>query len=268
MLQLRDKVSETLLIPLYMRYLASQQPNPIIRDEAALALVPQIDYDFAKFDTAVGSLAGTAVRARYFDDVARGFISRHDNPVIVQLGCGLDDRLGRLGEAAAERPFVQLDLPEVIALRREWLPPKPNETLLAASAFDPAWAEGLKAQFPDAQFLFLMEGVLMYFPRETVRGLFATLAQFHGSEAAFDVCSSLVVKKQHRHDTLGKLRARFEYGCDNPREMEQWADHLTLVSEKHYPDFVGFKRAGRLYWLMRLLPFMRKTFKLLHYRIG
>ena len=41
MFQIQDAVSETLLIPLYMRYRESLKPNPIIHDESALRLIPQ-----------------------------------------------------------------------------------------------------------------------------------------------------------------------------------------------------------------------------------
>ncbi len=32
MLKIEDAISETLLIPLYMKHLTSQQPDPIIKD--------------------------------------------------------------------------------------------------------------------------------------------------------------------------------------------------------------------------------------------
>jgi len=42
-------VSETLLITLYCRYLETQRPDAIIKDEKAIELVEKIDYDFSKF---------------------------------------------------------------------------------------------------------------------------------------------------------------------------------------------------------------------------
>ena len=63
MLHLEDSVSETLLIPLYMKHLASQMPNPVIHDEAATHLVRQLDYDFSKYDHIIHTVVGTAIRA-------------------------------------------------------------------------------------------------------------------------------------------------------------------------------------------------------------
>ena len=47
-LESENVVAETLLIALYARALEARQPVPLIRDDAAAALVEQIDYDFAR----------------------------------------------------------------------------------------------------------------------------------------------------------------------------------------------------------------------------
>ena len=86
MLHLEDSVSETLLIPLYMKHLASQMPNPVIHDEAATRLVRQLDYDFSKYDHIIHTVVGTAIRADYFDRLTADFIQRRPNPVVVTWG--------------------------------------------------------------------------------------------------------------------------------------------------------------------------------------
>jgi O-methyltransferase involved in polyketide biosynthesis len=48
MLQSQDKIAETLLIALYARAVEAQLPNPLLKDERALSLVEQIDYDFSR----------------------------------------------------------------------------------------------------------------------------------------------------------------------------------------------------------------------------
>ena len=270
MLEIENAVSETLLITLYIKYLSSQQPDPILYDAAACRLIPQINYDFSKFDHAYRSIAGTAIRARYFDDVTADFIRHRKNPVIVELGCGLDSRHERLGERAGEVPFYLLDLPEVITLREKLLPPRDGENLIAASAFDTEWMDDLAGRHPDGQFLFLIEGVLMYFPKEDVRALFQRLAQrFHGSEAVFDVTSTWMTKISDKHDALKHTRARFVFGCDNDREPELWADNLHLIAAKYLAtDFPRWREIGFFaYWMMRLLPFMRDSYRFLYYRI-
>ncbi|OAM39685.1 class I SAM-dependent methyltransferase [Eikenella sp. NML120348] len=271
MIKIENAISETLLIPLYMKYRASQQANPILTDPAACRLVPQIDYDFAKFDRAKPTLIGTAIRARYFDRLTADFIRRQSRPVVVILGCGLDSRRERLGSEADGIPFYQLDLEDVIQWRRAILPPQSNETLIAASAFDTEWMDDLHVRHPDAQFLFVIEGVLMYFPNDTVRALFQSLAaRFHGSEIAFDMCNRWAVKNSARHDAMRHVSARFESFCDNEREPEKWADNLCFISNSYivgdFPD--EWKRIGFVSSLiMRLVRVIRESSRMLHYRI-
>lgn len=66
-LVLDDKIGETLLIPLYMKARESQRQHPIICDQAACQLVDVLNYDFSKFDQAIASSVGVAIRSRYFD---------------------------------------------------------------------------------------------------------------------------------------------------------------------------------------------------------
>ena len=267
MIKIENAISETMLIPLYMKYRASQQTNSILIDPAACRLVPQIDYDFAKFDRAKPTLIGTAIRARYFDQLTADFIRRQSRPVVVILGCGLDSRRERIGSTADGVPFYQLDLEDVIQWRRAILPPQSNETLIAASAFDTEWMDELHARHPDAQFLFVIEGVLMYFAEVQVRELFQQLAQRFRGEIAFDVAGTFMVKHSDQHDALKHARARFDFACDDDRQMESWAANLHLVSAKHMTDFPEAKDIGLNYWLMRLFPKIRHAYRLLHYRI-
>ena len=51
-------VSETLLIPLWARAEETKRADGLIRDEFAVQLVEQIDYDFAKFARAKHSQTG------------------------------------------------------------------------------------------------------------------------------------------------------------------------------------------------------------------
>jgi O-methyltransferase involved in polyketide biosynthesis len=94
-----DNVAETLLIPLYIRAIESQRPDALLKDEKAVALVRQMDYDFspimqAGIDEHVQ--VALALRNREFDRYARDFMARHPEAVVVHIGCGLDARFERV----------------------------------------------------------------------------------------------------------------------------------------------------------------------------
>lgn len=217
MLKIEDAISETLLIPLYMKHLASQQPDPIIKDEAAERIVSELDYNFSKFDNVIHTVIGTAIRADYFDRLAADFIKRQPNPVIVNVGCGLDSRRERIGEIAQNVPFYSLDLPDVMTLRIKLLPPQNGEVFLGTSAFDAGW----------------------------------------------------MASHSDQHEALKHSRARFVFGCDDDHEPERWAHNLHLVSAKRLmTDFPAWKKSGVLSAMItRRLPFLKESFRMLHYRI-
>ena len=94
-LQSENVVAETLFIPLYARA-EVQQPAPLIRDDAAVALVERIDYDFAASKLSGLDQVTVIMRVREFDRRTRDFLGRHPEAVVVHIGCGLDTRFERV----------------------------------------------------------------------------------------------------------------------------------------------------------------------------
>ena len=120
---LTENVAETLYIPLAMKRKETLRKNAFFQDPYACELLEKIDYDFSKYDKAIRSSVGVAIRSRYFDDQTKAFIEQHDNPVVVHIGCGLDTRFQRLGSAITNKAvFYEVDLPEVMQLRKALLP--------------------------------------------------------------------------------------------------------------------------------------------------
>lgn len=138
-----NDISETLLIPLYMRAKESRRgKDAIVHDPVAQALVEQIEYDYSKFDAAKMSEIGCAIRCRFFDDIVKNFVNSHSNPVIVNIGCGLDARCQRTVDGKKNVTFYSLDLPDTINLRRHFIPETSNETYISESMFDTCWMNG------------------------------------------------------------------------------------------------------------------------------
>ncbi|MGN0235449.1 MAG: class I SAM-dependent methyltransferase [Paludibacteraceae bacterium] len=239
---IKNSVAETLLIPLYMRAKESMRGDKaILRDTDAAKLVEMIPYDYSKFDGAKLSEVGCNVRAWYLDNVVRDFIEANSNPVIVNVGCGLDTRAQRIGSQSSVK-YYSLDLPEVIETRAAILPETKNETYISSSMFDEKWMEELKSTHPDASFLFIIEGVLMYFDEVKVKGLFKSfLKYFPGAEIWFDLCGSITVKQQKRHDSVKNLSARFHWGLDNGREIEKWDEHIKMIRQSSQGLFFKYR---------------------------
>ena len=71
--------------------------------------------------------------------------------------------------------WYDLDLPEVIALRRQMIAEGDQRRYLGCSVFDSSWLTDVSVH-ASRPFLFLAEGVFPYFEEEQVKGLFLTLA--------------------------------------------------------------------------------------------
>lgn len=266
-----DAVADTLFIPLLMRKRETERPNPFFVDPLASALVARIDYDFERYRGARQSSVGVGLRARYFDEQAAAFIREHTHPVVVQIGCGLDTRWSRIGEdLAAKACFYELDLPEVINLRCKVLPETPRDRHVSVSMFETFWMDELRLAHPRSSFLFIAEGVFMYFEKEAVRGVLENLAErFPGSMVLFDMVSSWMCRNAHRHDTVRLASATFRLGCDRDRDLEEWSEKLSFVSSRVMADFPEWRRAGLFFWLaMKGVPWFRKASRMLLYRLG
>lgn len=266
---INDKVGETLCITLYMKHLENQRKDSALRDPVASCLTRCLEYDFSKFDGAVSSQTGVVIRSKYFDDMARHFIDSHVDPVVVILGCGLDTRVHRLDDVAHKAHFYELDIPEVMQMRDHYIECAPNVLRIGCSMFDFSWAEIIRKQRPCSPLLIIIEDVIMYFEQPKIDAFFAQLAdEFECAEVLFDIINTWMSKHSHLHETVKMARASFKSGVDKDDYFESLNKQLKLVNAVCYQDFKLWRRIGLKGWLTRLMPKLRNSNRMLHYRIG
>ncbi len=259
-------VEETLFIPLYMRAKESARKNGIIFDETACKLIKQIDYDFTKFDSAPKSELGCVIRCRHFDQKVQRFINKYNNSVVVNIGCGLDARYQRIKEKA-DAVFYDLDLPSVIALREKLMPPQaPANITISASFLDTKWMDELKSKHPNSPFIFIIEGVVMYFYKEQVVASIKQIAdRFKNFELHFDVVGPLLVRTGIKPDSLNDSSVQMRFGISNGHLFEEWIPQIKLTDSISYLD-IEKKRWGKSGFILRMIPgFARKFSSILGY---
>jgi methyltransferase (TIGR00027 family) len=263
-----DGVAETLLITLYIRAMESQRPDALIKDDRAVELVRRMESDFSRVRQVrmdEDDKVAVILRNREFDRYVRDFLSRFPCASVVHIGCGLDSRFERVDDGKVE--WYDLDLPDVIELRRKLVGGEgPRHHLLGYSAFDPAWLQTLSAggQRP---FLFIAEGVFMYFEQSQVKSLVLALRdQFPGSELVFDTFSPFMVRMNNLRYAISKLGARFHWGLGRGRDVERWGSGITLVDEWFIFDRPE-PRLAHLRW-MRHIPMLSRVIGIFHYRLG
>ena len=246
-------IGETLLIPLYFRAQETQKVDGLFKDEMACKLISQIDYDFSDFGKDYLTKIGCVMRVNHFDNKARAFISQEKNPVIVNVGCGLDTRYQRVIKDNSTLLYG-VDLPDVIALREKLIPHSTNEINIASSMLETKWMDDLKSKHPESNFIFIIEGVLMYLPENDIKFFLSNLAmRFKGSEVHFDVCGSLTLKKWLKNYSVKHTRAHFVFAIDDGKIIEKWIPNMVLIDELNYLK-MDRKPWGMLGFLVGLVP--------------
>jgi O-methyltransferase involved in polyketide biosynthesis len=115
----RGTIQETLLLPLWGRAFETQKNNPRLVDHKAVEIIKAIDYNFSTIEeTQSMSQHGWVARSLHTDRMALEFIEEHPQATIVNIGCGMDTTFSRIDNG--EIMFYELDLPDVIALRKNF----------------------------------------------------------------------------------------------------------------------------------------------------
>jgi O-methyltransferase involved in polyketide biosynthesis len=259
-------VSESLLLTLYIRAMESRRPDTLIQDDKAVALVSQMSYDFSRMRLLHLSDANKLViilRSREFDRHPRDYLRRHPNAVVVHMGCGLDARFERVDDGRVE--WYDLDLPDVIELRRDLMGDEGERyLLLGCSVLEGAWLEVVGA-YRQRPFLFLAEGVFMYFKRAQVKSLVLTLLDhFPGAELVFDSYSPLHVWRSNLQ--TAKFGLRVHWGIRHGQEIEGWSDGIRLLDEWGYFDQPE-PRLSHIRW-MRPIESLARTLRIYHFQLG
>jgi len=258
-------ISETLLIPLYVRAKETRRADAMLKDETAVQMVNRIDYDFSRIKLQGHDELGVILRVREFDRFARDFMAAHPDGVIVHIGCGLDTRFERVDNGRVE--WYDLDLPEVIQLRRMLIRDEGGcYHLLDCSVFDPAWIETVSAHRP-RPFLFIAEGVFPYFETEQIKSLVLTLQkEFPGAEIVFDAHTPWVVHADNLQLALTKVKARMKFSLKHGRDVEAWGDGIRMLEEWFYFG-TDEPRVHPYRWMVRM-EFLRKSTGIFHYQLG
>lgn len=265
-----SRVAETLLIPLYFRALETAEKEPIVYDDQARSLVQQIDYDFSRIEKVSADRVFSLMRCRYFDQAARTFLDRNPDGVVVDIGCGLGNRLSRIDKPGSgssfNRNWYNLDLPEVMAIRSALLGENDRGCPIALSVLEPAWMAQVQVQ-PDQKCLFLAEGVLIYFTRADVQRLVLMLLdRFPDCELIFDALTPFLIHFHKLASSMRKAAAQLKWGVKDPREIERWAEGIQLLGCWRYFEQKE-PRLGRAA-LIRFVPLIGKGSMILRYRLG
>lgn len=242
----KNTEQETLIIPLYSRKLCSELYPNIYRDETAVHLIDEIDYDFSEAEKKSRSLMqrfGALEVAMRQNDLAfevRGYLKSHPNAAVVNLGCGLDNT-GRSCDNGSCKIY-NLDFPNVISVRNELLPAGEREQNVPCDLNNTAWFSQIDASNGA---VFFASGVFYYFLTEQIKTLVQKMADaFPGSVLVFDAANrtavKMIAKTWLKSAKIKDVGAYFAVS-DAPKEIGPWDSCLQVTSRGYMLGYNDLK---------------------------
>ena len=264
-------VTETLLIPLLGRAADAVTERPILGDPYAKGVVEKLDYDFAKLPIPPSHAGAVALRTRFYDRWASAFLAAHPHATVLHLACGLDSRNQRVQWGPNVR-WIDIDLPEVVELRRRVLPtslPGQDYQLVAADITDDAW---LKEIPTDRPVLVVMEGLLSYLLPEDSTGLLRRLVEtFKEGELHFDSMNAKVLSAGNKQTkaAVSQTGAKFQWAVDDLKDIEKIHPRLRLIEAVRYVEAPGVEELPLMtrvaYYMLTWVPSLRDSVRFVRF---
>ena len=242
----KNTVQETLIIPLFARKVCSELYPNLYRDETAVCLIDNIDYDFSEAEKNSRSLMqrfGALEVAMRQNDLAfevRDYLKDHPKAAVVNLGCGLDGTGIACDNGSCK--IYNLDFPDVIAVRNELLPAGDREQNVPCDLNDTAWFSQIDASNGA---VFFASGVFYYFLTEQVKTLVRAMAgAFPGGVLVFDVANrtavKMIAKTWLKSAKIKDVGAYFAVS-DAPKEIGAWDSRLRVSSRGYMLGYNDLK---------------------------
>jgi O-methyltransferase involved in polyketide biosynthesis len=175
-------------------------------------------------------------RLMAFDKIANRFIAGNPKCTVINLACGFDTRFWRIEHEKCR--YIELDLPEVIQLKKEMLKDHLDYEMMGGSVLDTSWIDQVTSN-GKAGFLLIAEGLFPWIPQPDAKRLFKEIGErFDRSQLVLDTVPEKYTKGIWKK--LFRLHSRIEWGLDvswvfgikDPHELEAYGNGLKVIGEE------------------------------------
>ena len=235
-------VQETALIPLAIKANESKRADHRIYDGKAIEIIDSLKIDTEKYDQFM-SHEGVVARTILFDNEMKKALRKYPNAVVVNIGCGFDDRFSRVDNGQAL--WYNVDLPDSIALRRKCFEERQREYLIEGDLLTDDWMY----EIPDDHVtIVIAEGLLMYFTEEQVKQILSLISgYFHKGYLLAELMHPFAAKNSKRHDTIKNTNAVFQWGIEDGRELEKLCSDYRFMREiSFFEEMRKYTVAGKI----------------------
>ena len=184
-----------------------------------------------------------AMRAAVIDRWTEEKLCQNSGCTVLHIGCGLDSRIERV-DAPFEN-WYDIDLPEVIAIRKKYYSENEKYRMLGASAAETDWVSALPKT---ENAVVVMEGICMYLSGNVICNLFAALeAHFDKVEIVADFYTSFGVKASKYKNPIKDVGAAAYFGMDDPKSAEteetKFNEELCMTPDELINELSGIEKA-------------------------
>lgn len=237
----------TLLLPLWARAIDSKNNDFILRDHQAELIIADLCKtqkfadDFKEMEQIFDEYLqlSQVFRAKMIEDEVKSFLMKNPEATIVNLGAGLDTTFNRVDNGSVT--WYDLDFPEVIAIRNQYIPETTRSKCIAKSIMDFSWLD----EIGDGEngLMFISCGVFFFLTEYQARQLFLEFAdRFPGSELIFDGMSPLFMRLANRivlkKSSMGS-QAVMVWATPSDKKLTQWDNRFVVVDK--YPLYSKVK---------------------------
>lgn len=213
-----DPLSRTALTPFWARAQDARSQRPVLGDDTAAALAPQVREWFGEIPLDRSTRVGCCLR----NVITDGWLAELEDAdtAIVEIGVGLNTRVHRLPLAA--RTYVEVDCDQITSLRRD-LVPAAGAMRVAGDGMDiTCWADAIDSRSV-GRLIVTLEGVLAYQPPAAVERFFTEAAdRFPGAFVVFDRLSPSAAARANRPEARadGRPEYRWQQGKQGSRKLD------------------------------------------------
>ena len=245
---LLNGVEDTLYIPLAARIYASEKFPEFFYDEKALSLKQYIPTDSIENNTTEYFYMASVCRQQTIDRKIRGFLKENNRSNVVFLGAGLETAYNRIGNA--ESDFFQVDLPNVMDIRKKMLGNEDNEKLISGDMFTLDWIKEIDTSQPT---MIVVSGVYQYFAESKIIDMIKKMkSRIAKGEVIFDATNSKGLELANKYvRKTGNTDAQMYFSVDNPKDFANRTDTELMAVDGFFRDALkecrGLKLITRIY---------------------
>lgn len=228
-------IEDTLFVPLLGRIYASENFPSILYDKKALGLKSRLPQHITSNDTQTQyTYLASASRSADMDRRIADFLQRKPDGVIVELGVGLETTYYRMDNGHTH--WYGVDLPHVIAYRRNLLPEPPRETYIGCDAFQTDWLNEVRKNYPDAPLLITASGFFYYFEESQILSLIRMLRGHGDIELLFDAVnkSGMIMMRRKYMKTIGHADAKMFFYVNSAKEFAAKVGGVSVIAEEPF----------------------------------